>query len=426
MIASDHSPCDLTAEPRAAMAPARSPAPRFRQLRRRAFGRDLLLLSPMLLLLVMAFIGPIFLFLFRSVDNSVVPRTLPRTVEVLAGWDGAGLPPEPAWAALAQDLRAAKEGGAAAVLGRRLNAAITGFRTLILKTAQRVPAEPHGSWQQTLTGIDRKWADPAWWSVLRNERGRWTSSYLLAAWDLRRGESGRIEPVAPEQALYRSLFWRTFEIAFEVTALCLLLGYPAAAVLATLPERLAGRLMICVLLPFATSLLVRTTAWVILLQGNGPINGTLLWLGLLADPLQLIFNRLGVLVAMVHVQLPFMILPLYAVMRGLPPGLMRAARGLGAAPRTAFLTVWLPLTVPGVAAGSLLVFIMSLGYYITPAMVGGPGDQMLSYFVSFQLNEVGNWGMAAALGVLLLPAPIILAVLLGRVVSRGRLQAGAA
>ncbi len=151
-----------------------------------------------------------------------------------------------------------------------------------------------------------------------------------------------------ERLLYKRLLFRTFEISIEVALLCALLGFPVAFVLNALPARQANLLMIGVMLPFWTSLLVRTTAWIILLQGNGPVNSALQWMNVINQPLELIFNRFGVLVAMVHVLLPYMILPLYSVMKGIPPSHMRAAQSLGATTRYAFLRIYLPQTMPGI------------------------------------------------------------------------------
>jgi putative spermidine/putrescine transport system permease protein len=390
----------------------------FARIERGKRNRALILIVPVFLFVLVMFVGPIALFLFRAVDNSIVPRTLPRTVAALEEWDRRDLPSEAAFAAIVADLRAAKQtGNTAAVLARRLNAAQVGFRSLILKTANKLPEEAPPSWHEALIQLDRKWGEHETWAVLKNESGRITPSYLLAALDLQLAPDGSVQATPAERALYRPLLWRTLEISGEVALLCLLLGYPTAFVLSVTPQRWANILMIGVLLPFWTSLLVRTTAWVILLQGNGPVNQGLLWLGFVEAPLQLIFNRFGVLVAMVQVLLPFMILPLYSVMKGISPQHVRAARSLGATTRTAFLRVYLPQTLPGVAAGSLLVFIMALGYYITPALVGGPNDQMISYFVSYHLNETNNWGMASALGAILLVATVLLIVLLGRAVA---------
>lgn len=389
-----------------------------RRIARRQLLRDAVLILPLFVFLIAVFAGPICLFMLRAGENSIVPESLPRTVAELGHWEpSGGLPPEAAFEAMAGDLRNFPPERNLAVLARHLNATRGGFRSLLLKTANRLPEASEGSWQETLIAIDKKWGDPGFWATLRNESGRVTPSYLLAALDLRLNDTGSIVQVPPERALYRSLLGRTFEISLEVALLCALLGFPAAFVLSALPQRRANLLMICVMLPFWTSLLVRTTAWIILLQGNGPVNSLLQWSNVIAEPLELLFNRFGVLVAMVHVLLPYMILPLYSVMKNIPPSHFRAAQSLGATNRIAFLKVYLPQTLPGLAAGTLLVFIMALGYYITPALVGGPDDQMLSYMITFHLNESTNWGMASALGALLLAATILLFAIFGRLAA---------
>ena len=160
--------------------------------------------------------------------------------------------------------------------------------------------------------------------------------------------------------------------------------------------------MIVVLIPFWTALLVRTTAWIVLLQNEGVVNDLGLFLGLWSERVQLIHNRLGVYVAMSHILLPFMVLPLYAIMRRIPPGLMRAAKSLGANPLVAFIEVYWPQTRHGVGAGALFVYILAVGFYVTPALVGGAGDQMISWFIAFYASESLNWGAAAALSAMLL------------------------
>jgi putative spermidine/putrescine transport system permease protein len=400
-----------------------------RRIERRQAFRDLLLTLPLVAFLLVIFAAPILGFMWRAVENGIVPQHLPRTVDALSAWSPArtaepALPPDAVFDALAEDLRNLPPDGNIAVLGRHLNAAREGFRSLMLKTANNLPPQPRGTWRETLIGIDKKWGDAGYWATLRNESGWVTPSYLLAAIDLRLDDNGEVARVAPERRLYVSLLIRTFEISLQVALLCAVLGFPVAFVLNALPERQANLLMICVMLPFWTSLLVRTTAWIILLQGNGPINSTLQWLHVINAPLELIFNRFGVLVAMVHVLLPYMILPLYAVMKGIPAVHFRAAQSLGASNRVAFLKVYLPQTMPGVAAGTLLVFIMALGYYITPALVGGPADQMLSSMLVYHMNESVNWGMASALGVLLLTATIILFIAFGRLVAARQLLRG--
>ncbi|HEX6287869.1 MAG TPA: ABC transporter permease, partial [Herpetosiphonaceae bacterium] len=228
----------------------------------------------------------------------------------------------------------------------------------------------------------------------------------------------------PDQSIFRNVFVRTLWISSLVTALTLLLGYPIAYLLASLPPRTSNLLLILVLLPFWTSLLVRTTAWVVLLQTNGLLNDFALWLGIIDERVQLIFNRGGTVVAMTHIQLPFTILPIYSVMKTISPTHVRAARSLGAGPFYAFWRVYFPQTVPGVAAGCLLTFILALGYYITPALVGGPNDQMVSYFVAHYTNRELNWGMASALGTVLLAITLVLFFVYNRLIGIDRMKLG--
>jgi putative spermidine/putrescine transport system permease protein len=252
----------------------------------------------------------------------------------------------------------------------------------------------------------------------------YTDFYLLAAVDLRRDRNGNITRVPAARALYTKVFIRTFWMSLMVTLWCLLLGYPVAWMLASLPPRYSNLLMILVLLPFWTSLLVRTAAWIIVLQKEGIINHILMWTHITSEPIQLVYNRIGVYVAMVHILLPFMILPLYSVMKNIPPSYMRAAASLGANPIVAFFKVYLPQSKPGISAGCLLVFILAIGYYITPALVGGPRDQMLSYFIAFFTNNTINWGMASGLAVLLLSATVVLYIVFNRIIGIERLRMG--
>ena len=230
--------------------------------------------------------------------------------------------------------------------------------------------------------------------------------------------------MSEDQAIYQNVFIRTFWMSLVITVCCLLLAYPLAYLLATLPERSANLLMILVLLPFWTSVLVRIAAWIVLLQSNGLINQFLMGLGLIDTPLQLVFNRIGVYISMVHIMLPFMVLPLYSVMKSIPNSYQRAAISLGCSPIASFWRVYFPQTYAGVGAGCLLVFILSIGYYITPALLGSPNDQMVSYFVAFYTNTTINWGMATALGGLLLLATLLLYIVYNWLVGADRLKLG--
>jgi putative spermidine/putrescine transport system permease protein len=368
-------------------------------LRRRAAA--MLLVAPLLLFLLVGFVGPIAALLARGVQDTEVPRVLPRVTAALAEWDGRGLPDERAFAALAEDLREARAAGTLAQAATRLNYDINGFRTLMFATARRLPA-PGDDARAALLAADPAWGERETWAAIRRAGGPVTDFYLLAAIDLKRDADGAIVAAPAEQAIFRDVLARTLGISLLVTLVCLAAGYPVAALLASLRPRHAAVLLAFVLLPFWTSLLVRTAAWVVLLQREGVVNAALLGLGLIEAPLQMIFTRFAVVLAMAHILLPFMILPLYAVMRSIPPELGRAAASLGAAPWRTFLRVTWPLSLPGVAAGSLMVFIQALGYYITPALLGGASDQMISWFVAFYASRTVNWGMAAALSALLL------------------------
>ena len=229
-----------------------------------------------------------------------------------------------------------------------------------------------------------------------------TTNYLLAAVDLHWTAEGDIGAVAPDQAIYRTIFARTFGIAAGVTLITLVLSFPLAWLLANLSGPTAARLILLVLLPFWTSILVRTAAWTVLLQRSGILNELLLGLHLTDHPIDLMYTRTGLIIAMTHIQLPFTLLPIYSVMRTISPSQMRAAYSLGARPFAAFRRVYLPQVMPGVMAGCLLTFILCLGYFITPALVGGPADQLIANFISNYINIDLNWPMAAALSVILL------------------------
>ncbi|MCX7630744.1 MAG: ABC transporter permease [Geminicoccaceae bacterium] len=391
--------------------------------RRRALGGFALAL-PLVAFLFVFFLLPIVGMLAKSVDNHELASVMPKSAELLRTWRGVGPPPEEIVAVFARELKEAYLRREVAVVAQRLNREQAGWRNLILGTARRLPDTAEGGWLATLVRLDPAWGEPAIWAGLRRAAQPWTDIFLLAAVDLARDERDAIRPVPPEQAIYLDILARTFWISALVTLLCLVLGYPLAYLLASLPERWANPLLIVVLLPFWTSLLVRIAAWIVLLQREGVINDFLVRIGVLEEPVALVFNRTGVLVAMTHVLLPFMVLPLYSVMRGIPLSLTRAALSLGATPWVAFRRVYLPLSMPGVAAGSLLVFILALGYYITPALVGGAADQMISYFVAFFTLHTANWGMAAALASLLLVVTLLLYWLYARLVGIERLRLG--
>ena len=259
------------------------------------------------------------------------------------------------------------------------------------------------SFKDAFEKMNKKWSDPAVWQTIQQFSNKYTDGYFLAAADLTRTSSG-IEEVPEDQRIYYTLLLRTLSMSVTITFMCILLGYPVAFLLATLPLRSSNVLMILVLLPFWTSLLVRTSAWKVLLQNQGVINDFLVWIGIVADGnrLELINNVTGTVIAMTHILLPFMILPLFSVMKTIPPTYMRAAKSMGANDFTAFRRVYFPQSIPGIGAGSILVFILSIGYYITPEIVGGTKGVFISNRIAYHISSSLNWGLGAALGAILL------------------------
>src|SRR5574343_509460 len=394
-------------------------AERFNRLKSKA------LILPLLLFLLLTFLLPIGALLLRSVDNPEVVGSLPRTVEAISAWDGRGLPDESVYQAIASDIVEARRNQNLGDLSKRLNMELAGFRSLVSSTARKLPLrEEPASYQEAFLDLDERWGDPAYWQVIRRNASSVTPYYLLASLDHRIDDLGELAKATPDQAIYLDIFARTFWMSLVITAICLVLAYPLAYLLANLPTRSGNLLMILVLLPFWTSILVRVAAWIVLLQSGGLINGALLKLGLIDQPLELVFNRVGVYIAMVHILLPFMILPIYSVMKGISPTYLRAAVSLGCHPFASFWRVYFPQTLAGVGAGSLLVFIIAIGYYITPALLGSPNDQMVSYFVAFYTNTTINWGMATALGGLLLAATLVLYVVYSWLVGASKLRLG--
>ena len=273
--------------------------------------------------------------------------------------------------------------------------------------------------------IDKDWLDPEVWTVIKRYSPDFTNGYFLNAVDMEKtadGPAWRDE----DQQIYLKLFWRTLLMSMTITISGILLGYPVAWLLANLPTRQANLLMILVLLPFWTSLLVRTSAWKVLLQQQGVINDIVVWLGLVADDnrLQLINNATGTIIAMTHILLPFMILPLYSVMKTIPVTYVRAAKSLGATNWTAFWRVYFPQSIPGIGAGSILVFIMSIGYYITPEIVGGTKGVFISNRIAYNISSSLNWGLAAALGAILLAVVMLLYWAYDRIVGIDNVKLG--
>jgi putative spermidine/putrescine transport system permease protein len=373
-----------------------------------ASGRKLrafLLVAPLFCFLALFFVVPLAGIFKLSVSDTSAVRALPRTASVIGNWDGAGHPGPDVFQAFVEDLRASDDEQALGDMVRRLNSIQPGFRTLMAKTT-RAASEQAGALD--LLDIDRKWSQPAYWEAIATALEPVTDRYLLATVDLKRDSAGSIVEQDANMAVNRAVLFRTLWIGAVVTFFCVLLGYPYALVVAYASRFQRAVLLGAVLLPLWTSLLVRTAAWFLILQEKGLINEWLQAVGLIDGPIALIFNRTGLIIAMTHVQLPLMVLPIYSVLVTIPKNLMPAAASLGAPPLSAFLRVLLPLSARGVASGMLLVFISSLGYYITPALLGGAGEQMLSSFIAFYATSTADWSMASALGLILVAVTVVL------------------
>ena len=394
-----------------------------RRAERRRKLKAYALIAPLFLFLLAFFLGPIGSVLYFSIANPEVSTLLPRVTAALRDWDGQALPDEAAFAALAEDLRTGYADKTLPKVALRLNYEVGGFRSLLMRTG-RTAARMEAPYTVALTARDERWGDLVYWRTLKGNGSAFTLHYLLQAVDLDLQWDGSIQRAPPEKRLYLDNLRRTLWIAFVVTLTCVLLGYPVAYLIANAEPRWAKLLILLILLPFWTSLLVRTAAWVIVLQKAGVVNDALLALGLIDEPLTLIFNRTGVYIAMVHILLPFMVLPLYSVMRGIPPEHMRAASSLGARPWAAFFSIYLPQTMPGLSAGCLLVYVIGLGFYITPALIGGGSDQMLSYLIAEFATNTANWGLAAALAMLLLLCIAVLYPLYQRFAGAGGMRLG--
>ena len=387
--------------------------------------QGLLLIVPLLAFIAVFFAAPIGAMLWRSVSSPLAASMMPRTAAVLADWQATALPDETAYAAVVTDLKSLPNAKDANRLGAELNFQLGGLSSLIRNSA-REAGKLAAPYAESLTKLDPKWSQQNIWAALAVGLRTVSAKNYLAAVDLRFGPDLSVTQVPDKQRLHLMLFGRTAWVSLLVTLLCLMLGYPLAYVLANAGPRMSGILMILLLLPFWTSLLVRTTAWIVLLQSQGVVNDLLVWLGLIDDRhrMQLVYNMTGTLIAMTQILLPFMVLPLYSVMKTIPPTYFRAASSMGARPFTGFRRVYLPMTMPGVAAGALLVFILAVGYYITPALVGGSSGQLISNIIAYHMQQSLNWGLAAALGGVLLVSIIVLYLAFSRLAGADRLRFG--
>jgi putative spermidine/putrescine transport system permease protein len=389
--------------------------------RMRALG----LVVPLLLLIILAFLVPIGTFLQRAVYNDEFEKHMPNVTPYLAEWDAVSEPTEEMYAALVADLVQTREDKTIGKVATRVNRELSGTRSLFTSSA-RSAAKLEAPFKEALIDKKDKWGDIETWRAMKISAKSLTPAYLASAVDLQYNADGSFERKEEGRRIHLKLFVRTLEISVIVTIMGVILGYPVAYLLSTLPVRTSNLLLILVLLPFWTSLLVRTTAWIAMLQGEGVMNDLAVVFGFASDDdrFSLIYNKTGTLIAMTHILLPFMILPLYSVMKTIPPSYVRAAKSMGATNWTAFWRVYFPQSIPGIGAGGILVFILAISFYITPALVGGQDGTMISNFIDFHMRSSLNWSLAAAMGAVLLILVLFLYWIYDRVVGIDNMKLG--
>ena len=394
--------------------------------------RAFLLVFPLLLFIIVTFVVPIGDMLLRSVDDSQINNVYAKTFEEYNKWDSENdeLPPEAVYEAIFNDIHYGDKVQVGKAL-TRMNYSKSGWKSLIKKTRRAIKkivksGELPTSYKETMISIHEGWGDRLFWVSMKQMVNERTAIYYWNAIDRTYDIDGNVIMQDEKRRMYIKTWIRTFKVSVYVTFFCLLLGFPVAHLLANLPLRYSNLLMIFVLLPFWTSLLVRTTAWIVMLQQKGVINGVLVWLGIINDDqrIQMVYNMTGTIIAMTQILLPFMILPLYSVMKVIPKSHMRAAQNLGAKPVRAFIRVYLPQTVPGMSAGGLLVFVLAIGYFITPELVGGKDGQLIGHWIAYHLKTTLNWGLCAAIGSILLVIMLVLYWLYNKIVGIDNIKLG--
>ena len=363
-----------------------------------------LLVAPLLLFLLITYISPIGEMFTRSIDDRMITNMLPKTFKAMENWDGQELPPEEVFASFLIDYKVLVKAKTQGKLGQRLNKEKNGFNSILKKLKRKMKGFEEGNYKDQIMSVHKRFRDVAYWRAIKRTAAPYSIGKYLKAVDMYTNENGEIVKVKEDRRIYVQLWLRTLEIAFFVTLFCFLMGYPIAHLLATIPMKYSNLLMICVLLPFWTSLLVRTASWMILLQQQGVVNDFFVMIGLVSDDNrpEMMYNKVGTYVAMSQILLPFMVLPLYSVMKTVSPSLMRAGKSLGGTPFISFWKIYFPLTISGIGAGSLLVFILAVGYYITPELVGGASGKLISNSIAYHMKQTLDWSFASAMGLMLL------------------------
>jgi putative spermidine/putrescine transport system permease protein len=365
--------------------------------------RAILLVAPLLLFILFTFLIPIGDMLLRSVDDNHINTVFPKTFKEYKKWDRQDLPSEELYKTMFFEVKDS-EGYAIGKASTRMNYAKSGWKSLLKKSKRKFKKIEEGPYKEQMIAIDKKWADMEYWKAIGVMVDATTAGYYLNAVDLKYNVDKEVVRQKENRRIYNHTWFKTFKVSVLVMVFCLMLGYPISYLLSTLPLKYSNLLMICVLLPFWTSLLVRTVAWMVMLQQKGVFNNLLVMSNIIADEnrFRLMYNETATIIVMTQILLPFMVLPLYSVMKTISPNYMRAALNLGASPLHAFWKIYMPNSVPGISAGCMLVFILAIGYYITPELVGGKDGQMIGNWIAYHLKTTLNWGLCASLGAILL------------------------
>ena len=400
---------------------------KLRKVERRRRTTAFLLAAPLLFFIVFAYVIPIFQMLGRRIDNVQMNQFLSNTHDVMQEWDGTEMPGEEITSTFFYELQGLVEEKNHGKIATRLNYEKGGFTSLIKKTARKLnDFDENGNFLDQFIDTHKKWGDIEYWLALKRGTDAYHYRKYLTTFDYEEKFDGSIERIPEKKRINVTLWIRTIFVAAGVTFCCFLLAYPISHLLSVLPTRYSNLLMICVLLPFWTSLLVRTSSWMVLLQKQGVLNDIFVSLGIVADEgrLELMYNMTGTFIAMTQILLPFMVLPLYSVMKTIPPSLMRAATSMGATPFLAFRKIYFPLTYAGISAGSILVFVLSIGYYITPALVGGAKGTLISNRIAYHMQQSLDWSLATAMAAVLLVAVLIVYWLYNKIVGIDNMRLG--
>ncbi len=377
---------------------------------------------PLVASLLLFFITPITYILYKGFYNDDVVSVLPRTIKSLSTWDykNSTTPDEKSYIYLIIELQSLAKHRLTGKLTKQLNRIVPNSSRAVKRAVRKIAKTNIAdikNYKQFLIAVDPIWAKADIWRGIKHYSSSFRLDNYANALDYKVNINGGYSKNPVQERSYVPILIRTLWIASLITILCFLLAYPVAYFIAHQTTKVANILLLFVLLPFWTSFLVRITSWIAILQTNGVINNLLSYLDIINKPLDILYNQFATVIAMVHILLPFMILPLYSVMKGIDGTYIKASKSLGANNIESFLRIYLPLSLPGAAAGGLLVFIISLGYYVTPALLGGIDGQLISNIIAFHMSKTGNWGLAAALSGILFIVVVFLYIIYDKLVG---------